>query len=85
LRKLRSPAIDDGTVTRILWAQSRVLEHDPLRAHEASQLRECAKRARTELIMREETATDELEHDNEGLDHDEAADKWNVLVSIFFR
>lgn len=85
IAQLRSPAIDDGTITRILWAQSRVLEWDPLRAHEASQLRERAKRARTELILREETATDKPEHDDEGLDFDEAADRWNVLVPIFFR
>jgi hypothetical protein len=88
IAQLRSPSRDDGTMARILWKTSEVLDQDPYGAN---------KKEADEMRIRAEVARQELTNSGEGtgvvfaLDEDgnaesaEVEDSYDVLVPVFFR
>ena|SRR5436190_23908912 len=63
---LCSPTRENGTVARIFWALSRVVEHDPLSSPQAQQLRLRAELACDHLIRQGESANAEITEDDGG-------------------
>jgi hypothetical protein len=79
LAQLRSPAVDDGTIARILWKQSEVLEEDILRATEAKALRHRAAVARRDISKRENLV------DGQEGDFDAQEQSYDELVPGYYR
>ncbi|KAN0114720.1 hypothetical protein V8E51_004264 [Hyaloscypha variabilis] len=87
IAQLRSPDRDDGTMARIMWKMSQVLESDPFGTFlgYATELR-----IRAELALKTLTANGEggilFSLDEEGnADHDEMKDAYDSLVPGYFR
>ena len=87
IAQLRSPNRDDGTMARIMWKTSKVMEDDTYGTY--------AKEAE-ELRIRAEVAQKTLTHNGEGgviiaidgegnLDAGEEEDSYNALVPGYFR
>ena len=87
ITELRSPDRDDGTMARIMWMKSRVLEGDTFGtyANEATELRN-----RADIALRKLTTNGEggivLSLDDEGnADQNEVEDAYDSLVPGYFR
>lgn len=87
IAQLRSPHRDDGTMARILWKTSVVLEDDAVGAYAAEST---SKRTRAELARRKLTGNGEGnlvftldEHGN--VDPNETEDSYDALVPGYFR
>lgn len=87
IAELRSPDRDDGTMARIMWKKSMVLESDP---YGTFQDEATALRIRAELALRKLTTNGEggivVSLDDEGnADQGEVEDAYDSLVPGYFR
>jgi hypothetical protein len=94
IAEIRSPSRDDGTIARILWKTSKVLEDDALASAEAAELRKRAEIAARTISSRGESSIaaemamdkDEIDEDLDALDlDDEEEARYTELVPAFFR
>jgi len=84
IAQLRSPHRDDGTMARILWKISVVLEQDPSTAGEANEMRIRAEMARKSLMGCTGGMVFALDDDGNP-DENETEDSYNTLVPGYFR
>jgi tetratricopeptide (TPR) repeat protein len=87
IAQLRSPGRDDGTITRLLWKTSQVLESDAVGAYqnEANEMRIRAEMARKDLTGKGEGGV-VIALDEDGLEViDELEKSYDQLVPLFFR
>jgi len=87
IAELRSPNRDDGTMARILWKTSVVLEDDPYGTYndEANDMRIRAEVARTTLMGNGEGALVVALDDDGNADSNEVEDSYDALVPGYFR
>jgi len=88
IAQLRSPTRDDGTMARILWKTSEVMNEDPYGTYkvEADQMRVRAEVARRDLTNSGEGTGLVFSLDEEGnADGAEIEDSYDALVPGFFR
>lgn len=87
IAQIRSPIRDDGTMARILWKTSLVLERDTLGRYqdEASQKRIRAEVIRTKLNNNGEGALVLAFGEDDYTDQTEEEDTYDALVPGYFR
>jgi hypothetical protein len=87
IAQLRSPNRDDGTMARIMWKKSKILEDDAygMYAKEAEELRVRAEVAQRILTTNGEGGVIIALDDRGNLDADEEEDSYDALVPGFFR
>ena len=85
IAELRSPSRDDGTIARILFKLSKVLENDVLAGPQAQQFRNRADVARHALAARGEGNMVQVLDEDGNVDYDEEEYAYDALVPIFFR
>lgn len=87
IAQLRSSNRDDGTIARILWKTSKVMEDDTYGtyAKQAEELRIRAEVAQKTLIGNGECGMIIAIDDKGNLDADEEEDSYDALVPLYFR